>query len=596
MARVTDILARLGLDSSGFKNGLSKSKAAVKKFSDSAIGQFVKVGAAFAGIGLIKGIAKLGLAAGETASKFRAVFGPATDEMNKKVQKLRETIPSTTAEMQNALSTFAAMAKGFGLNTEAARLFSVEMVKIAGDIASFHDLPIEEAFLKIRSAVSGEFEPLKQLGIVINEARLKQEGLSLAIWDGTGAMSAAQKALAVQSIMIRDMGSANGDAAATANSAANRVKFLRAELMETGTQIGTTALPAILSLTEGLAAMLEKTKEFTDFAGTTVGEMIYGKSDKTIERGKEMGRVLRDQMEAVKQLNKEGKLLRTNNSFRSDEKLIKDRTAQVTAARRKEVKDAEEARKKESEAAIKGASDLGEELENQASEEKDPKRKKALLDRLAAYRALIKAAGKLNSLQGVKPATAAQAAKEANTLKIQGLQLELIKAQALGKDQLINAAQRELDKEKKIQSIIMSTNVSRAEAIRLESSLSGQGVDANKSGITTGREQRAFESAGRKKASEARRARTMEVAAESGSGERERKGDRDKRMTVREKAAGLFLAGGDPMGGRRAEGMTADQAKNAATGGKDDEVVKVKDEVVKVNETLGKLNAALSGD
>jgi hypothetical protein len=160
-------------------------------------------------------------------AKFNAVFGSAADAMNEKVQELRKTIPSTTEEMQNSLATFAQMAKAFGLNSEAANLFSVEMVKIAGDIASFNNLPIEDAFTKIRSAISGEFEPMKSLGIVINEARLKQEALNLAIWDGTGQMSAAQKALAVQAILIKDMGDANGDAALTANSAANQIKFLK---------------------------------------------------------------------------------------------------------------------------------------------------------------------------------------------------------------------------------------------------------------------------------------------------------------------------------------------------------------------------------
>jgi hypothetical protein len=64
---------------------------------------------------------------------------------------------------------------------------------------------------------------------------LKQEALNLAIWDGTGQMSAAQKALAVQAILIKDMGDANGDAALTANSAANQIKFLQKSLKEHST-------------------------------------------------------------------------------------------------------------------------------------------------------------------------------------------------------------------------------------------------------------------------------------------------------------------------------------------------------------------------
>jgi hypothetical protein len=228
--------------------------------------------------------------------------------MNEKVKELRKTIPSTTAEMQDALATFAAMAKAFGLNTKAAGMFSVEMVKIAGDIASFHNLPIEEAFTKIRSAISGEFEPMKQLGIVINEARIKQEGLNIGINEGTKQLSAAQKALIVQSILIKDLGDANGDAAATADSAANRIKFLQKELIETGTTIGVTALPAILSLTKGLAEMLKLTKQAADLVGTKVGEAIFGVTDETLAKREKAISQYQAEKQAIKELTEQGKL------------------------------------------------------------------------------------------------------------------------------------------------------------------------------------------------------------------------------------------------------------------------------------------------
>ena len=418
----TEIKTEVSLSTTKFQRGMAKAQRSVSNFAKSGLASIARLGAAFAGIGLVKSIVSLGVSAGETASKFKAVFGPAADDMNKKVQALRKTIPSTTAEMQDALSTFAAMAKGFGLNTEAANLFSVEMVKVAGDIASFHDLPIEEAFTKIRSAISGEFEPMKQLGIVINEARLKQEGLNLAIWNGAGQMSAAQKALAVQSIMIRDLGTANGDAAATADSAANRIKFLRAELVETGTKIGTTALPAILALTDGLSQMLALTKEFTDFMGTKAGEAIYGPSDESLKKMRKAKELYDAQKQAVKELTAEGELYKQgifegtawtkglSEKLEGNTRKIKERTDAIVAGLNVESIAAAEKRKADEEA-IKNAKDLQAELKKQIETETDPKRKKALEDRLKAHVNILKAAGQLNSLQSGKPGKAGKAAK-----------------------------------------------------------------------------------------------------------------------------------------------------------------------------------------
>jgi len=395
------LLARLGVDTKAFSRGLKTAQGRVRSFGKSAVGQFLKVGAAFAGIGLVKSMGSLALAAAETASKFESVFGPATSKMSKKVEELRRTIPSTTAEMQDALATFASMAKAFGLNSEAANTFSVELVKVAGDIASFHNLPIEEAFTKIRSAISGEFEPMKQLGIVINQARLEQEALNLAIFDGVGQMNAAQKALAVQSIMIRDLGTANGDAAATANSAANQVKFLKKELAETGTEIGTTLLPAITTLTGALSTMLQKIVEGTQNLGTFIGELLF------------MGGMDEITFKAKLDLQAEGAFegLSGRGGTVQMQKMIEERVALMKkeeAERKKAAEERAKAREKE----IQESKDLGKTLEEQIATETDPARAQALKDRLKAFNDLIKAAGDLETVEATEPVTSADSPKD----------------------------------------------------------------------------------------------------------------------------------------------------------------------------------------
>ena len=581
MAQKAELKAKINLDPSGFSKGIEKAKSKVKNFASSATASFVRVGAAFAGINLVKGIANLGLAAGETASKFKAVFGPATDEMNEKVQELRKTIPSTTAEMQDSLATFAAMAKAFGMNSKAAGMFSVEMVKIAGDIASFHNLPIEDAFTKIRSAISGEFEPMKQLGIVINEATIKQEALNLAIYEGTGQLGPAQKALAVQSIMIRNLGEANGDAAATADSAANRVKFLRAELLETGTKIGTTALPAILALTEGLALMLSKTKEFTDFAGTKVGEMVYGPTDETLEKQKEAISLFDAQKQATKELTEEGKLYKQgmfegilwtdglSEKLEENKRLIKERTDEIlqgNAAQKESSEDIIEAKEEE----IKTSEDLAATLTDQIETEVDPKRKQALKDRLQAYQDLLDAAGKLKTIENLTPK---QIQAEKDKVALAEKQLALIKAQAAEDDALTHEAQKQLDLEKSIQSIMKSANVDREEAVRLAKELAAAtaGADVNQSGYTTPREQRAAERKQRKEDQARRKRERQERAAEVGAGERNRQQDIQDRFSEREKGSGFGLGATKPS----AAGMTASDKKDMA---KKDDVAELQEQ------------------
>jgi len=384
MAR-TEIAAEASLDTTKFQRGLKKADTGVKKFAKSSIASIGRIGAAFAGVSLVKNVLNLGTAAAETASKFRAVFGPATEMMSEKVKELKETIPATTMEMQNALATFGQMARSFGLNTEAANMFSVEMVKMAGDLASFHNMRPEDVFIKLRAAISGEFEPLKQLGIVINETTLKQEALTLGIWDGVGAMSAAQKALTTQSLLVKQMGTAQGDAAATAESAANQIKFLQSQLKDMGAEIGQTVLPAIVQMVEWLAKASEAAKSASEAVGGFIAKSIYGGEA--------------DPMDAYRAVAE--KTLERQGAF---DELPGGRGG--TEKRKKMIEELAKSLSDQHDAKMKAAKESSENAEDQekieaaiTDEITDPKRVEAQEEYNDALKETIEAAGKLQSIQ-----------------------------------------------------------------------------------------------------------------------------------------------------------------------------------------------------
>lgn len=252
-----DVKITTDLDSSKMQASLTRMRGGISNMLKSATSKFIALGAVIGGLRGLGGLGKLAMEAEEVDSKFKAVFKDSAPQMAKAVDELREHIHLTTTEMKNSLATYGAMADGMGLTEEASMVFSKSMVKLQGDLASFHDLEAEEAFNKIKSAISGEFEPLKQLGIVLNEATVKQEALNLGIYDGTTALTTSQKAIAVQSAIVRLMGDAVGDAEATTNSSMNVYKRLNSELKELGEQIGTFIVPMINFLVDTTKGMVD---------------------------------------------------------------------------------------------------------------------------------------------------------------------------------------------------------------------------------------------------------------------------------------------------------------------------------------------------
>lgn len=252
------LLAKLGLDSQAFGKGLKQSEGKVNKFKGAALGAFSKVAAGLVTVGLGKKIIELSMNAEETASKFDVVLGGAADRVNSKIQELRKTIPATTEELQNSIATVMQMGLSFGMSADAAEKFSLGITKMSADMASFNNLNPEEMFVKMAAAISGEFEPLKRLGIVINEAAIKSKGLSMGLTDGKSAVDAATKAIIVQNIVLDQMGKQLGDAARTQQSAANQTKFFKAKVTELATELGDKLRPMVVTV-------LEKLHAFADF-------------------------------------------------------------------------------------------------------------------------------------------------------------------------------------------------------------------------------------------------------------------------------------------------------------------------------------------
>lgn len=90
-------------------------------------------------------------------------------------------------------STIGAMLKSSGVADDDMRVMSKDLTQLTADMASFYNLDSDEAFNKIRSGISGETEPLKQLGINMSVANMQAFALSKGITKSYSAMSQAEQ-------------------------------------------------------------------------------------------------------------------------------------------------------------------------------------------------------------------------------------------------------------------------------------------------------------------------------------------------------------------------------------------------------------------
>jgi len=140
----------------------------------------------------------------------------------------------------------------------------MEITKLAGDLSSFNNLPTEQVLMGINSALTGEREQMKQLGVVILEADVISKAFAQTGKDVAKSLTQQEKATATLALITERAGVAIGDLNRTQGSAANVAKRLTANFKEIRDAIATALMPAFQNILESLEKNEQKFIDFKD--------------------------------------------------------------------------------------------------------------------------------------------------------------------------------------------------------------------------------------------------------------------------------------------------------------------------------------------
>ncbi len=264
---LSDLERRAVSSSRGASSGIDRMTASMFK---GALGAQALYGAAIKAAQGIKELAKesIGLAmdAIESESLFANSMGKMTNQALKWSKDLSKSLGLNEYELRKNIGTFNVMFTAMGIGAEKAFELSRGLTELAYDMASFYNLRPEEAFDKLRAGITGETEPLKRLGILVDEATAKTYAYKTGIAATGEQLTQQEKVLARYAAITAQTAVAQGDLARTMESPANQLRVLQSITEEAKTTFGMAFLPT-LSLVM---------KELTGFAGKaeTVNENL----------------------------------------------------------------------------------------------------------------------------------------------------------------------------------------------------------------------------------------------------------------------------------------------------------------------------------
>lgn len=205
-------------------------------------------------------------------------FGSATEAINSWSKECLAAYGMNEVSAKRYAGTIGAMLKSSGLASDAIVDMSKDMVGLAGDMASFYNLDLETAFEKIRSGISGETEPLKQLGINMSVANLEAYALSQGITTAYNEMSQAEQVMLRYNYLMSTTADAQGDFARTQDSYANQTRLLSESWLEFTGVMAEQLLPVLTTIVSWLNNIVAFLTENADMVSavlvglaTTVG-------------------------------------------------------------------------------------------------------------------------------------------------------------------------------------------------------------------------------------------------------------------------------------------------------------------------------------
>lgn len=210
----------------------------------------------------------------EATDLFHNAMGNLSGEADTLIGKMQGLLGVDPTKAMTYMATIQSLGTSFGLASDKAYILSKNLTQLAYDEGSYWNKDVAETFTAMSSAISGEVEPIRRLGIDLSQARLQQELLALGFNKQVSSLSQADKAVLRYIAIMKQTANVQGNLAQTIQSPANQIKILKAQLDMLAKSVGSLLYPAMKSILPPLIAAVQLIREFVQWVAKLMGVKV----------------------------------------------------------------------------------------------------------------------------------------------------------------------------------------------------------------------------------------------------------------------------------------------------------------------------------
>lgn len=210
----------------------------------------------------------------EATDLFHNAMGNLSGEADTLISKMQGLLGVDPTKAMTYMAAIQSLGTSFGLTSDKAYILSKNLTQLAYDEGSYWNKNVAETFTAMSSAISGEIEPIRRLGVDLSQARLQQELLALGFNKQVSSLSQADKAVLRYIAIMKQTANVQGNLAQTIQSPANQIKILKAQLDMLAKSVGSLLYPAMKSILPPLIAAVQLIREFVQWVAKLMGVKV----------------------------------------------------------------------------------------------------------------------------------------------------------------------------------------------------------------------------------------------------------------------------------------------------------------------------------
>lgn len=180
-----------------------------------------------------------------------------------------------TSQIAKANDFLAQTTDGYIKASDSLADVSLNMTKLAGDMASFYNKDQAEVAEDLRSIYTGMVVPLRTYGLDLTQATLKEWAMKNGLDANVDSMSQAEKTMLRYQYVMANTKQVQGDFIRTQDTWANQTRILAENFKNLGATIGTPIINAMKPMVSAINIMIGKVNEFAKVISEALGT-IFG--------------------------------------------------------------------------------------------------------------------------------------------------------------------------------------------------------------------------------------------------------------------------------------------------------------------------------